>query len=103
MEEANIRQKSEFAEENRKRVTAEIERCDAQVEELSTEVASAKEDAEKKKQDIEEIRQTILASDTEYARLEKELEEKTKQKEQMAAEHKGFFRKEKKSLTAWVA
>ena len=93
MEEANIRQKSEFAEENRKRVTAEIERCDAQVEELSTEVASAKEDAEKKKQDIEEIRQTILASDTEYARLEKELEEKTKQKEQMAAEHKGFFRK----------
>lgn len=93
MEEANIRQKSEFAEENRKRVTAEIERCDAQVEELSTEVASAKEDAEKKKQDIEEIRQTILASDTEYARLEKELEEKTKQKEQMAAEHKGFFQK----------
>ncbi len=93
MEEANIRQKSEFAATNAERVTAEIEKCDLQVEELQTEVASAKEDAEKKKQDIEEIRQTILASDSEYARLENELQEKVTKKEQMSAEHKGFFQK----------
>ena len=93
MEEANIRQKREFAVTNLERVLAEIEKCDTQVKELQIEVSTAKEDAEKKKQDIEDIRQTILASDTEYAKLEADLQEKVSQKEQMSAEHKRFFDK----------
>lgn len=93
MEEANLKQKSEFALANIERVSAEIEKCDMQMQELSTEVETAKEDAKKKKHDIEEIRQTILASDSEYSRLEGELQEKISQKEKMSAEHKGFFKK----------
>ena len=93
MEEANIRQKSEFAATNIERVTAEIEKCEAQTENLRIEAETAEEDAEKKKQDIEEIKKTILASDEEYSRLEKELQEKTAKKEQMSSAHKGFFQK----------
>ena len=93
MEEANIRQKTEFAATNIERVSGEIERCDAQAKELEAEVLAAREDAEKKKQDIEEIKKTILASDEEYTRLEQELKEKTKRREEMSAEYKGFFDK----------
>lgn len=93
MEEANIRQKTEFAATNIERVSGEIERCDAQAKELEAEVLVAREDAEKKKQDIEEIKKTILASDEEYTRLEQELKEKTKRREEMSAEYKGFFDK----------
>ena len=93
IEEANICQKSEFATTNIARVQSEIEKCDLQVEELQIEVATAKEDAEKKKQDIEEIKQTILASDTEYSRLEGKLQEMLAKKEQMSVEHKSFFAK----------
>lgn len=93
MEEANIRQKREFASSNIERVMAEIEKYDTQKQELSIEVATAKEDGERKKQEIEEIKKTILASDEEYSRLEKALQEKIAQKEQMSLEHKGFFQK----------
>ncbi|MCM1257694.1 MAG: chromosome segregation protein SMC [Roseburia sp.] len=93
MEEANIRQKTEFAATNIERVLGEIERCNAQAKELEAEVLAAREDAEKKKQDIEEIKKTILASDQEYTKLEQELKEKTKRREEMSAEYKGFFEK----------
>ncbi len=93
MEEANIRQKTEFAATNIQRVASEIHRCDEQMEELKLDVLSAKEEAEKKKEEIEEIKKTILASDEEYGRLEQELKEKTKRREEMSSEYKGFFEK----------
>lgn len=93
MEEANIRQKTEFAATNIERVLGEIQRCDAQLKELKGEIAVAREDAQKKKADILEIEKTILASDEEYTKLERELREKTKRREEMSTEYKGFFDK----------
>ena len=46
MEEANIRQKTEFAATNIERVLGEIQRCDAQLKELKGEIAVAREDAQ---------------------------------------------------------
>ena len=43
--------------------------------------------------DILEIEKTILASDEEYTKLERELREKTKRREEMSTEYKGFFDK----------
>ena len=93
MEEANIRQKSEFAFSNIERVTAEIEKCDTLKEELSKEVETAKEDAKRRREEIEEIKKTILASDEECSRLEGRLKEQTQKKEQISAEQKEFFGK----------
>ena len=93
MEEANIRQKHEFAVANMQRVTAEIEKCDIQVQELSVEAAAAKENVWQKKEEIETIKKTILASDETAVSLKSELEKKTAQKEQMQTKQKGFFAK----------
>ena len=93
MEEANIRQKSEFANSNIERITAEIEKCDALKSELSKEVATAKEDAKRRREEIEEIKKTILASDEECGSLEKRLKEQISEKDKIAAQQKDFFGK----------
>ena len=93
MEEANIRQKSEFAFSNMERVRAEIEKCDALKEELSKEVETAKEDAKRRRIEIEEIKKTILVSDEECSALESRLKEQIHKKDQIAAKQKDFFGK----------
>lgn len=93
MEEANIRQKSEFASSNIERVTAEIERCDTLKADLSKEVETAKEDAQRRREEIEEIKKTILASDEECGALESRLKEQILKKEKLASQQKEFFGK----------
>lgn len=93
LEEAALRQKIEFILENLNRINGEIKRYEDERENFVAEAKEAKADAEKKRHDIEEIKKTILASDDNYANLEKELKENTARKEEMSTEYKGFFQK----------
>ena len=93
LEEANIRQKTEFAIENLERIQREAERFAEEIEKVKADAELSEEDAKKKQADIEEIEKTILASDDTYASLVKELKESQQQKEEMNTEYKGFFEK----------
>ena len=93
LEEANIRQKTEFAIENLERIQRESERFAEEIEKVKADAELSEEDAKKKQADIEEIEKTILASDDTYASLVKELKESQQQKEEMNTEYKGFFEK----------
>ena len=75
LEEANIRQKTEFAIENLERIQREAERFAEEIEKVKADAELSEEDAKKKQADIEEIEKTILASDDTYASLVKELKE----------------------------
>lgn len=96
LEEANIRQKSEFVRENLERIRGEMERLGEELEKVKEDAQLSQEDARKKRHDIEEIEKTILASDDNYASLVKELKESQEAKEQMNTEYKGFFEKREK-------
>lgn len=91
MEEANLRQRMEFALENRERVAMEIEKCGTQEEELLAEAEQARKDAKQKKKDMEEIRQSIQAEEEAHHSLEQKLQEKAIKSRQMSEEQKGFF------------
>lgn len=93
LETAGFTQKLEFVGENAARVKAELKKLAGDIETLKSQAAESREDAVKHQHDIEEIRKTILASDDNYALLEKQLLENTKKKEAMSAEYKGFFQK----------
>ncbi|MGN0291572.1 MAG: chromosome segregation protein SMC [Lachnospiraceae bacterium] len=93
LEEANIRQKTEFVLENLERIHGEVERLDNELVKIKEDALLSKEDAAKKRSDIEEIEKTILASDDTYASLVKELKESQEAKEQMNTEYRGFFEK----------
>ncbi len=93
MEEANVQQKSEFADANIARVAAELEKCDAQALEIREEDDAEKEEARRKREQIEEMKKTILSSDDAYGRLEAALKERVEEKERLAAKQKEFFGK----------
>lgn len=93
VEEANLRQKSEFAVSNIERVTMEIEKCGIQMQELLTEVSGLKEDAQKHRDEIAEIEKKILESDEKHQSLQLALKEKLRAKEEMSARQKDFFGK----------
>ena len=93
MEEANIRQKSEFAIQNIRRVDEEIEKCSLQVQELSAEVEAAKEDAAKKKQEIVLLRQTIAKAEEDIARLQENLSQQMDERDERKKRQKQFFQK----------
>ena len=93
LKEAAVRQKVEFVLVNLERINGEIKRYEDEREGFVNEAKEAKADAERKRHDIEEIKKTILASDDNYANLEKELKENTARREEMSAEYKGFFQK----------
>lgn len=93
MEEANIRQKSEFAIANIARVSAEIEKCEMQMKELLSEMAEMKEDAQKRREEITALEKEITDSDDKRSALQQKLEEKIQKKEVMSASQKEFFTK----------
>ena len=93
LEEAAIRQKVEFVQVNLDRINGEIRHYEEERESFLRDVKDAKLDAEKKRHDIEEIKKTILASDEHYAKLDTELKEHVDRREELSAEHKGFFQK----------
>ena len=93
LEAAGFVQKSEFVNENVMRVEAELKKLAGEIENLKNQAVESREDAIKHQHDIEEIQKTILASDDNYAALEKQLAENTRKKEAMSAEYKGFFQK----------
>ena len=93
LKEAEIRQKIEFVLVNLNRLNGEIKRYEEEREGFIKDVESAKADAEKKRHDIEEIKKTILASDEHYAKLEEELRESTKRRDEMQVTYKGYFQK----------
>lgn len=93
MDEANYRQRTEFAVENSARVEKEIQDLKSETERLTAQREESMRDAEQKKADIEEIRKTILASDESYAVLNEKLREALKKKEERQTEYKSFFDK----------
>ena len=110
MEEANLKQRNEFAVSNLMRVTDEIEKCGIQEKQLTLEAARAKQSAGEKKQEIEEIQKAIEASELAARQLESGLKEKTGKKEALMADRKGmigakigkdFLQNAKKFLAAW--
>ena len=94
LEEANIRQKVEFAQTNVERINGDLEKFETEKTGLLENAKNFKEDVEKKQHDIAEIQKTILASSDSHGELEQKLRESVKQKEQMSAEYRGFFRKQ---------
>lgn len=93
LKEVGIRQKAEFVLVNLNRLEGEIRRYEEERSGLLREAGEAKADAERKRHDIEEIKKTLLASDGNYADLERELKENTARREEMSKEYKGFFQK----------
>ncbi len=93
IEEANARQKVEFADENINRLLSEIDKDNSNIASLLDEAKLSKDEVAKKKNDIEEIRKTILAADENEGGLAASLLEAQKQKEEMNASYKGFFTK----------
>ena len=94
LEEANIRQKVEFAQTNVERINGDLEKFETEKTGLLENAKNFKEDVEKKQHDIAEIQKTILASSDSHGELEQKLRESVEQKEQMSAEYRGFFRKQ---------
>ena len=94
LEEANIRQKVEFAQTNVERINGDLEKFETEKTELLENAKNFKEDVEKKQHDIAEIQKTILASSDSHGELEQKLRERVEQKEQMSAEYRGFFLKQ---------
>ena len=94
LEEANIRQKVEFAQTNVERINGDLEKFETEKTGLLENAKNSKEDVEKKQHDIAEIQKTILASSDSHGQLEQKLRESVEQKEQMSAEYRGFFRKQ---------
>lgn len=94
LEEANIRQKVEFAQTNVERINGDLEKFETEKTGLLENAKNFKEDVEKKQHDIAEIQKTILASSDSHGQLEQKLRESVEQKEQMSAEYRGFFRKQ---------
>ena len=94
LEEANIRQKVEFAQTNMERINGDLEKFETEKTGLLENAKNFKEDVEKKQHDIAEIQKTILASSDSHGELEQKLRESVEQKEQMSAEYRGFFRKQ---------
>ena len=94
LEEANIRQKVEFAQTNVERINGDLEKFETEKTGLLENAKNFKEDVEKKQHDIAEIQKTILASSDSHGQLEQKLRESVEQKEQMSAEYRGFFQKQ---------
>ncbi|MCI9446332.1 MAG: chromosome segregation protein SMC [Lachnospiraceae bacterium] len=94
LEEANLLQKVKFLQENISRIEGELEKLEADLEAAKQEKDDSQADVEKKQADICKIRQTIEASDTAHAELERKLEEGKKQREEMTQSYRGFFQKQ---------
>ncbi len=93
MDEANFRQKIEFALQNIGRVDEEIAKLEEERNNLFTQMNTSKEDIEKKRSDIEEIKKTILASDDNSTVLTEKIRQTTEKKEELQATYKGFFQR----------
>ena len=88
--------------ENCQRVASEIEKKEADIVRLVEEAQNGKEDANKKRGDIEEIKKTMIASDDNFATLEKRLKEALEQKDAMNRNTRDFSDREKRSQTAFL-
>ena len=94
LEQANLSQSAGFILENIERLNHEIEKFDTERNDLVENAKNAKLDVEKKKQDIEEIQKTIAASDDVFVKMNEDLKENIKKKEEMSADYRGFFQKQ---------
>ena len=94
LELAGIRQKAEFAAQNRDRIVSEIRHYEEEAKSVREEALSAKEEAAGKQQEIEEIQKTLLASQDHGKQQEDALREHLAKKEEMAAVYHGFFQKQ---------
>ena len=70
LEEANIRQKVEFAQTNVERINGDLEKFETEKTGLLENAKNSKEDVEKKQHDIAEIQKTILASSDSHGELD---------------------------------
>ena len=94
LELAGIRQKVEFAAQNRDRIVSEIRHYEEEAKSVQEEALSAKEEAAGKQQEIEEIQKTLLASQDHGKQQEDALREHLAKKEEMSAVYHGFFQKQ---------
>ncbi len=76
------------------RIQGELKKLEADLEAAKREKDDSKEDASKKQRDIEEISRTIQSSDAEYSRLEQQIAQGQKQREELSQKYRGFFQKQ---------
>lgn len=93
MDEANSRQKVEFAIENIRRVEREMEKLDEEEKHLQAQASETKEDVAKKEHDIEQIQETIKAAEEHTVKLDEKLTQTLRRKEELSTQYKGFFEK----------
>ena len=93
VEDAAVRQKSGFYQENLDRIDAEIAKLTEELSEIQTSFSESDAEAKNKQHAIEEIHLTIQAAGEHKAELEKQLGLALKEKEDMAAQHSDYFTK----------
>ncbi len=106
LEEANIRQKVEFAQTNVERINGDLEKFETEKTGLLENAKNSKEDVEKKQHDIAEIQKTILASSDSHGELEQKLRESVEQKRTdvcgIPGDFSGNRRKFPSGVTDWI-
>lgn len=93
LENAELRSKQGFAEENLKRILSEKKNLQSQLVELAVSVSDAKDEIEEKEAAIEKMQQAIEAAKAQEVQDEEKMQEYLAKKESMSKSHKGFFEK----------
>lgn len=91
MEEAAIRQKNDFLEENIRRIDGELEKLDAEEKEILEASGKSEEEIAGKRREIEEIRASVADSEERQRGTDEALAKLQKEKEKMSASHQEYF------------
>lgn len=94
LEEANFQQKAGFVQENILRIAAEIRKLEEDLKAAEQEKIQSRADVQKKSQDIEAFTKAMEQSEADRSRLEGQIAEKQKEREEMSVSYKGFFQKQ---------
>lgn len=102
IEEAEARQKVDFAIENLNRVISEIEKCDEDIKNIKESAASSLDETAEKEKKIASIKETIAASSESFAANETAIREAVERKDELNKSYKGFFN-ERQAITERIA
>lgn len=93
LEFSNLNQKNEFILENIRRINQELNHLNAEMEQLSGNMNSAKDDMLRKEEEIESLQQDANNAEQVLIDCQKNLKQFIVKKEELTANHKGFFTK----------
>ncbi len=94
LEEANFQQKAGFVQENISRISAEIRKLDEDLKAAQQEKDQSREDIQEKTKGIQELEEAVGQAEASRAKLEEQIAEGQKKREEMGLAYKGFFQKQ---------